>query len=140
MPVELEMTLRILLAAVLGGVIGYQRDKADKPAGIRTLVLIAFGSALFTVVSVEGFDADPARIAAGIVTGIGFLGAGSIIRRGEGIVEGLTTASTIWAAAGVGIAAGTGLYLISVIATAIIFVVLILPKFPGKEEDKSESG
>jgi len=140
MPVELEMTLRILLAAVLGGVIGYQRDKADKPAGIRTLVLIAFGSALFTVVSVEGFDADPARIAAGIVTGIGFLGAGSIIRRGEGIVEGLTTASTIWAAAGVGIAAGTGLYLISVIATAIILVVLILPKFPGKEEDKSESG
>lgn len=140
MPVELEMALRILLAAVLGGIIGYQRDKADKPAGIRTLVLIAFGSALFTVVSVEGFDADPARIAAGIVTGIGFLGAGSIIRRGEGIVEGLTTAATIWAAAGVGIAAGTGLYLISVIATAIIFVVLVIPKFTGKEEDKSESG
>ena len=127
------MTLRILLAAVLGGVIGYQRDKADKPAGIRTLVLIALGSALFTVVSVEGFDADPARIASGIVTGIGFLGAGSIIRRGEGIVEGLTTAATIWAAAGVGIAAGTGLYLISVIATAIIFVVLVMPKFPSKE-------
>ena len=140
MPVELEMALRILLAAVLGGVIGYQRDKADKPAGIRTLVLIAFGSALFTVVSVEGFDADPARIAAGIVTGIGFLGAGSIIRRGEGIVEGLTTAATIWAAAGVGIAAGAGLYLISVIAAVIIFVVLMLPKLPGKEEDKSESG
>ena len=130
------MTLRILLAAVLGGIIGYQRDKADKPAGIRTLVLISFGAALFTVVSVEGFDADPARIAAGIVTGIGFLGAGSIIRRGEGIVEGLTTAATIWAAAGVGIAAGAGLYLISVIATAIIFVVLIMPKFPGKEEEK----
>jgi putative Mg2+ transporter-C (MgtC) family protein len=136
MPVELEMALRILLAAVLGGVIGYQRDKADKPAGIRTLVLIAFGSALFTVVSVEGFDADPARIAAGIVTGIGFLGAGSIIRRGEGIVEGLTTAATIWAAAGVGIAAGTGLYLISVIATAIIFVVLVLPKFTGSEGEE----
>jgi len=136
MPVELEMALRILLAAVLGGIIGYQRDKADKPAGIRTLVLIAFGSALFTVVSVEGFDADPARIAAGIVTGIGFLGAGSIIRRGEGIVEGLTTAATIWAAAGVGIAAGAGLYLISVIATAIVFVVLMLPKLPGKEEEK----
>jgi len=130
------MTLRILLAAVLGGVIGYQRDKADKPAGIRTLVLIAFGAALFTVVSVEGFDADPARIAAGIVTGIGFLGAGSIIRRGEGVVEGLTTAATIWAAAGVGIAAGAGLYLISVVATAVIFVVLIMPKFPGKEEEK----
>ena len=140
MPVEIEMVLRILLAAVLGGVIGYQRDKADKPAGIRTLVLIAFGSALFTIVSVEGFDADPARIASGIVTGIGFLGAGSIIRRGEGIVEGLTTAATIWAAAGVGISAGAGLYLISIIATVIIFVVLMLPKLPGKEEDKSESG
>jgi putative Mg2+ transporter-C (MgtC) family protein len=136
MLVELEMTLRILMAAVLGGIIGYQRDKADKPAGIRTLVLIAFGAALFTVVSVEGFDADPARIAAGIVTGIGFLGAGSIIRRGEGIVEGLTTAATIWAAAGVGIAAGAGLYLISVIATVVIYVVLTMPKFPSKEEEK----
>lgn len=130
------MTLRILLAAVLGGVIGYQRDKADKPAGIRTLVLIAFGSALFTVVSVEGFDDDPARIAAGIVTGIGFLGAGSIIRRGEGIVEGLTTAATIWAAAGVGITAGVGMYLISIIATIIIFVVLVMPKFTSKREEK----
>ena len=136
MPVELEIALRILMAAVLGGIIGYQRDKADKPAGIRTLVLIAFGSALFTVVSIEGFGADPARIAAGIVTGIGFLGAGSIIRRGEGIVEGLTTAATIWAAAGVGLAAGAGMYLISTVATVIIFVVLMIPKFPGKEEER----
>ena len=136
MPVELEMVLRILLAAVLGGFIGYQRDKADKPAGIRTMVLISFGSALFTVVSIEGFGADPARIAAGIVTGIGFLGAGSIIRRGEGIVEGLTTAATIWAAAGIGLAAGAGLYLISAVATFIIFVVLMIPKFPGKGEEK----
>lgn len=88
------MVVRILLALVLGGIVGFQRERADKPAGMRTLTLISVGAALFTVVSIYGFDADPARVAAGIVTGIGFLGAGSIIRRGEGVVEGLTTAAT----------------------------------------------
>lgn len=131
MPVELEMALRILLATVLAGIIGFQRERSDKPAGMRTHILIATGAALFTVISVYGFgEADTTRVAAGVVTGIGFLGAGSIIRRGDQ-VEGLTTAATIWAAAGVGMAAGVGLYIISVVTTAVILFVLLLPRFKG---------
>ncbi|MAH38953.1 MAG: magnesium transporter MgtC [Dehalococcoidales bacterium] len=127
MPVELEMSLRILLAAVLGGIIGYERRRADKPVGLRTLVLISTGAALFTVASVYAFgDGDPARVAAGVVAGIGFLGAGAIIRRQEGGVEGLTTASAIWVAAAIGLAAGVGLYLIATVTTVIVLLVLIL--------------
>jgi len=130
MPVELEMAFRILLAAVLGGIIGYQRERADKSAGIRTNTLICVGAALFTVVSIYGFEAaDPSRVAAGIVTGIGFIGAGSIIRRGGGIIEGLTTAATIWAVAGIGLAAGAGLYIISVVTAVVVLTILMLPRF-----------
>jgi len=129
-PIELEMFLRILLATVLGAIIGYQRERAGKAAGLRTNSLICLGAALFTVVSFHAFGlaADPARVAAGIVTGIGFLGAGAILRRGGGIVEGLTTAATIWAVAAVGLAAGAGLYLICAGATALILIVLFLPR------------
>ena len=127
MPVELEMVLRILLAMALGAIIGFQRGKAEKPAGMRDLILISAGSALFTVVSIYGFGADPARVAAGIVTGIGFLGAGAIIRRGEGGVRGLTTAATIWITAGIGPAAGAGIYVIAAIATFLVLIVLLLP-------------
>lgn len=129
MPVELEMVLRILLAVALGAVIGFQRGKAAKPAGLKDLILISTGAALFTVVSIYGFGiADPSRVAAGIVTGIGFLGAGVIIRRGEGVVKGLTTASTIWIVAGIGLAAGAGLYLIATVTTMVILLVLLLPR------------
>jgi len=129
-PIELEMVLRLLLATVLGAIIGYQRERAGKAAGLRTNSLICLGAALFTVVSFYGFSltADPARVAAGIVTGIGFLGAGTILRRGRGIVEGLTTAATIWAVAAVGLAAGAGLYLICTVAMALIWIVLFLPR------------
>jgi len=128
MPVELEMVLRLLLATALGAIIGFQRARAGKPAGIRTHSLISVGAALFTVVSALGFaGADPSRIAAGIVAGIGFLGAGAIMRRGEGIVAGLTTAATIWAVAGIGMASGAGMYLISVAAAVIILIVLFIP-------------
>ncbi len=120
------MSLRILLAAALGAVIGYERRRADKPVGLRTLVLISTGAALFTVVSVYAFGADPARVAAGIVTGIGFLGAGAIIRRQEGGVEGITTASAIWVVAAIGLAAGVGLYIIATITTVIVMLVLLL--------------
>jgi putative Mg2+ transporter-C (MgtC) family protein len=129
MPDELEMILRVVVALILGGIIGYQRERADKPAGVRTLAMIATGAALITVVSVYGFGDDQARIAAGIVTGIGFLGAGSIIRRGEGLVEGLTTAATIWAAAGIGLAAGAGLYLIAAVTAVLVLLVLMLNRF-----------
>ena len=129
MSVEIEMVLRLLLAAALGAIIGYQRERAGKPAGLRTHILICAGAALFTIGSLYGFGvaADPARVAAGIVAGIGFLGAGAIIRREGGIVEGLTTAATIWAIAAVGLAAGAGLYLISAVTTAVILIVLLLP-------------
>jgi len=127
--IEVEMVLRLLLATALGAVIGYQRERAGKSAGLRTHILICAGAALFTVASLYGFGAvaDPARVAAGIVAGIGFLGAGAIIRREEGVVAGLTTAATIWAVAAIGLAAGAGLYLVSAVTTAVILIVLCLP-------------
>ncbi len=128
MPIELEMVLRLLLAAVLGAIIGYQRERANKPAGLRTHILICVGAALFTITSIYGFGVtDQARVAAGIVAGIGFLGAGAIMRRGEGVVEGLTTAATIWTVAAIGLAAGAGLYLFSAVTAGIILIVLFLP-------------
>ena len=114
---ELEMAARMLLAGVLGGAIGFERRQAEKPAGLRTLALVAMGSALFTLISMFGFDtSDPARVAAQIVTGVGFLGAGAILRIG-GDVRGLTTAASIWLTAAVGMAAGAGLYIMSGITT-----------------------
>ena len=128
MGIELEMILRLLLAAALGAIIGYQRERASKPAGLRTHTLICLGAALFTIASIYGFGvaADPSRLAAGIVAGIGFLGAGAIIRTREHLV-GLTTAATIWSVAAVGLAAGAGLYIISAVTTAIILIILLLP-------------
>ncbi len=122
----------MLVAGVLGGLIGLQRELAGKPAGLRTHFLVSLGCALFTVASLEGFPgADPARVAAGIVTGVGFLGAGAIIRGGEGIVVGLTTAASVWAVAAIGLAIGAGLYLHSLVATALAGGVLLLPKIKG---------
>jgi putative Mg2+ transporter-C (MgtC) family protein len=122
------MVLRVLLAMVLGGVIGFQRTKAEKPAGMRDIILICAGAALFTVISIYGFASDEqARVAAGIVAGIGFLGAGAIIRRGEGgVVKGLTTATTIWVTAGIGMAAGAGMYIIASVTTLLVLVVLLI--------------
>jgi len=128
-PVELEMVLRVLLAMALGSIIGFQRGKAEKPAGLRDIILICGGAALFTVISIYGFGvSDQARVAAGIVTGIGFLGAGAIIRRNEGGVKGLTTAATVWIAAGIGMAAGSGLYIIAPVTTLLVLGVLLLPR------------
>jgi putative Mg2+ transporter-C (MgtC) family protein len=139
MPVQLEMVLRLLLAAFLGGAIRAQREWTGKPAGLRTLALLSMGSALFAVVSILAFPgADPARIAAGVVTGIGFLGAGAILHR-HGGVEGLTTAAAIWVAAGVGIAAGAGLYLIAVVVTGIVLLVLFIPHIPRRKDRSSNS-
>ena len=96
---------------------------------MRTHILICLGAALFTAASIYGFGpaSDPARVAAGVLVGIGFLGAGAIIRTGEGIVAGLTTAATIWAVAAIGLAAGAGLYVVAAVATALILIVLYLP-------------
>jgi len=113
------------MAAVVGGVIGMDRERAHKWAGIRTLLLVCLGSALFTIVSIYGFGdpADPARLAAGIVVGIGFLGAGVILHSEKGVM-GLTTAAAVWAVAAVGVAIGCGLYLIA-LATAILILVAL---------------
>jgi putative Mg2+ transporter-C (MgtC) family protein len=133
MSTDIEMALRLLLAAALGAVIGYQRERSGKEAGLRTHVLICTGAALFTLVSIYGFtSSDPARIAAGVVTGIGFLGAGVILHRSEGGVIGMTTAATIWAVAGIGLAAGTGLYILAVAATVLTAAILFIPHLPAK--------
>ena len=133
MPIVLEMVLRLLLAAALGAVIGYQRERAGKQAGLRTHILISSGAALIALVSIYGFGSasDPARVAAGVVVGVGFLGAGVILHREGGIVAGLTTATTIWVMAGIGLAAGVGLYVVAAVATAIVLGVLVIPHWRG---------
>jgi putative Mg2+ transporter-C (MgtC) family protein len=129
-----ESLLRLALAAVLGGLIGMERELREREAGLRTHLLVALGSALFTIVGAYGFHAfldsgaavvraDPTRIAAQIVTGIGFLGAGAIIRQGLS-VRGLTTAATLWVVAAVGLAAGAGYYSAAVITTALVLIAL----------------
>jgi len=121
--------LRLLLAAGLGAVVGFERQLHDRDAGIRTHLLVALGSAFFTIVSAYGFTEfsqvrwDPTRIAAQIVTGIGFLGAGAIIRDGLS-VRGLTTAATLWVVAAIGMGAGAGYYWPTVAATAVVFIAL----------------
>jgi putative Mg2+ transporter-C (MgtC) family protein len=124
---ELDVILRLIMAAVVGGVIGLDRERAHKWAGIRTLLLVCLGSALFTVVSIFGFGdpADPARLAAGIVVGIGFLGAGVILHSEKGVM-GLTTAAAVWAVAAIGVAIGCGLYLIALTTAILILVALRL--------------
>lgn len=130
-----EAILRFLLAVALGAGIGFQRERAGKAAGMRTLTLVSAGAALFTLVSIYGFSGDMvdiSRVAAGVVVGVGFIGAGVILRgEREEEVAGLTTAATIWVTAAVGLAAGAGMYLVALIATAIILGILLLPKIRG---------
>jgi putative Mg2+ transporter-C (MgtC) family protein len=126
--VVLSSTLaRLLLAAVLGGIIGLERQLRHRPAGLRTNMFICFGSAMFTVLSKQlaGVESDSARIAAQIIPGIGFIGAGSILHA-RASVQGLTTAATLFVVAGVGMAAGGGLYLIACSATVIILIALVV--------------
>src|SRR3954465_5732315 len=121
-----EALLRIALAGVLGGMIGLERELREREAGLRTHLLVAVCSALFTIAGAYGFGSartDPTRVAAQIVTGIGFLGAGAIIRQGFS-VRGLTTAATLWVVAAVGLAAGAGYYSGAVVTTAVVLVAL----------------
>ena len=122
-----DLIVRLSLAAGLGAAIGVERELRQKAAGLRTNMLIALGSAVFTVVSLElaRTGGTPDRIAAQIVTGIGFLGAGSILRSGRSI-HGMTTAATIWVNASVGMAAGAGLYTVAIAGTIITLIVLAL--------------
>jgi putative Mg2+ transporter-C (MgtC) family protein len=122
---ELELIARLGIALALGAAIGFEREMDRQPAGFRTHAL---GAALFTIISAYGFSGssvDPTRIAAQIVSGIGFLGAGTILHH-RGSIRGLTTAASLWSAAAVGMAAGAGLILMATVGTVLIVVVLAL--------------
>jgi putative Mg2+ transporter-C (MgtC) family protein len=129
-----EVIIRVILAAALGGAIGLERELRDREAGLRTHLLVSVGAALFTMVSAyawtdwqfstpQGLVFDPTRIAAQVVSGIGFLGAGAIIRQGLS-VRGLTTAATLWVVAAIGMAAGVGYYEAAVATTALVLITL----------------
>lgn len=126
------MLLRLVVAAVLGSAVGLERERGEWAAGLRTHMLVATGACLFMIVSAYGFTGvlgrpavvlDPSRIAAQVVTGVGFLGAGTILLRGQ-IVRGLTTAASLWAVAAVGLASGGGLYAEAVSTTALVLLIL----------------
>lgn len=139
MDFDLEMIARLLLASLLGGLIGLEREVYGRPAGFRTHLLVSLGSCLFAIASIEFYrrygnftghgpvGVDAARVAAQVVPGIGFLGAGAIIREGAS-VRGLTTAACLWIAAAVGLACGSGMYIISCVVTAISLTALLLLK------------
>jgi putative Mg2+ transporter-C (MgtC) family protein len=128
---NLELIARLTLSAALGSVIGFERERLSWAAGLRTHMLVCVGSTLLMIVSAYGFTEvlsdhvvlDPSRVAAQVVSGIGFLGAGSILLRGE-IVRGLTTAASLWSVAAIGLAVGGGLYTASIAATIIILIIL----------------
>jgi len=135
--IEVEIIIRLVLATVIGFTLGAEREYVGKPAGMRTYALVTLGSAVFTIVSIYGFSdfggtIDPSRVAAQIVTGIGFLGAGVIIFRGVK-VEGLTTASGLWVSAAIGMAVGSGMYLVSVAAAVLAFIVMVVLRKFGIE-------
>jgi putative Mg2+ transporter-C (MgtC) family protein len=128
---EVDLVLKIVVAAMVGGVIGLEREVGGHEPGIRTHALVAVGAALFTVAGAYGFgdvrgiaSGDPARVAAQVATGVGFIGAGAILRSG-GTVRGLTTAATLWVSAAVGVAAGAGIYLPLGAAAALTLAVLV---------------
>jgi putative Mg2+ transporter-C (MgtC) family protein len=143
-----QIVLRLLVAAVLGALVGLERERLEWAAGMRTHALVSLGSALFMVVSIFGFSdilnerhviLDPSRVAAQVASGIGFIGAGTIIFRRE-VVKGLTTAASIWAVAAVGLAVGGGMFVAAGSATLLALALLVLAKplkarmFPNRKE------
>ena len=151
---EMEIILRLVLAVILGAMIGYNRSRHNKPAGLRTMALISLGSAAFTLIGIEAvmqlsmlqtgeenltsgvpkmLNLDSSRIIAGIVGGVGFLGAGAIIQS-RGRVQGMTSAASIWVTSTIGVSAGLGLYVLAMSITFIAFIVLILYCFFGHED------
>jgi len=130
MPTDLEMITRLLLTLILSGLVGLERQVHRRDAGLRTHILVALGSCLIMLTSMYVFDIykdevslDPARIAAGVITGIGFLGAGAIIREPERI-RGLTTAASLWVVAGIGLAVGIGFNKVAIYTTILVLIVL----------------
>ncbi len=127
-----EIALRLGLAVIFGGLVGFERETHNRPAGFRTHILVCTGSALIMMVSAYGFlnefgtgyQLDPGRIAAQVVTGIGFLGAGTILQQ-RGSIRGLTTAASIWVVSGIGLATGIGFYAGAVLATMLVLISLL---------------
>jgi len=142
-----RITVRLVLAAILGGVLGYERELKRRSAGVRTHMLVAVGAALFVIGPMQsGMPIeDMSRVLQGIVQGIGFLGAGAImVRTAQHLVEGLTTAASIWATAAIGIIAGLGLEATALLSTAVVLVILavvplILPKPPATDSEQRNS-
>ena len=136
-----RILVRLLMAALLGGVLGYERERHGKAAGVRTHMLVAMGAALFVLVPQQGgMDvADMSRVIQGIVTGVGFLGAGAIIKRhSEEDVQGLTTAAGVWMTAAIGIACGLGRETTAVLSTLLALVVLgLVPKIIDRRQGKA---
>ena len=130
---EVQILLRVLVGAILGSLVGFERERQDQPAGLRTHMILVIGATLAMVLSVNlgylfarpGTPADPARLAAQVISGIGFLGAGAILRYGF-TVKGLTTATSLWTMAIVGMTVGAGYYLVGVVVTALMLIVLAL--------------
>ena len=141
-----EFILRIVVAALLGGAIGLEREYRAKEAGLRTHFLVALGSAVFMIVSAYGFDGvmntpehrwDVSRVAAQVVSGIGFIGAGTIIfHKSENVVRGLTTAAGLWVTAAIGLACGGGMYVLSIASTVLVLVGLEAFNFVLRKIDK----
>lgn len=139
------MVLRLVLATILGGIIGLERESSHRPAGLRTHILVCLGSALIMLISREAFSGypsgtwDPGRLAAQVVSGIGFIGAGTIMHEGV-TIRGLTTAASLWVVAGIGLAVGSGYYLGALLTTLLVTVVLLYVHrlenlfFPGEME------
>lgn len=143
---EIELFIRLFLAALVGWLIGFEREALGKAAGTRTFALVSFGAALFSIVSTEGFTeyigvsaADPTRVTSLIVSGIGFLGAGLIMVRGER-VEGLTTAAGLWATAALGVTLGRGLYTLAIFSAILLLVLLYTSRWIHPEKWKGHNG
>ena len=155
---EWEVILRLVLAVLFGGLIGFNRSRHNKPAGLRTMALISLGSAAFTLIGIEAviqlselqrgaeslasgvsssINLDSSRIIAGIVGGVGFLGAGAIIQS-RGRVQGMTSAASIWVTSTIGVSVGLGLYVLASTITFIAFLVLIMYCFYGHEAEEAE--
>lgn len=129
MPLYVEIILKLLLSIVLGGIVGYEREYKSRPAGLRTHILVCIGAALVQITAINFFrnsgvtNMDPMRLGAQVISGIGFLGAGTILKEGANI-KGLTTAASVWVVACIGLAAGSGLYFEATAATILIYVSL----------------
>ena len=134
-----QMLLRLVVAVVLGALVGYERERRGNPAGVRTHGMVCLGAALFTVVSIYGFGAtsDPTRVAAMVVSGIGFLGAGAILHQRES-VHGLTTAASLWVTAAIGLAVGVGMFAMSLVTTILVFLLLHFGPRPSRKTPHEE--